>query len=84
MSLINHDGDSLDCGHYVSDVFDGSTGIWWHCDDGNITQITDRPKVVYYRESHKNKNKMSGSTSNMKKHSSNLFNNSQPFPKSLI
>ena len=21
VSLINHDGDSLDCGHYVSDVF---------------------------------------------------------------
>ena len=27
VSLINNDGDSLDYGHYVSDVFDGSTGI---------------------------------------------------------
>ena len=41
VSLINHDGDSLDCGHYVSDVFDCSTGIWWHCDDDNITQMSD-------------------------------------------
>ena len=41
VSLINHDGDSLDCGHYVSDVFDSSTGICWHSDDDNITQISD-------------------------------------------
>ena len=33
VSLIKHDGDSLDCGHYVSDVFDSITGIWWHCSD---------------------------------------------------
>ena len=39
-SLINHDGNSLDFGHYVSDVFDSSTGIWWHCDDVNITEIS--------------------------------------------
>ena len=37
VSLVNHDGNSLDCGHYVSDVFDSSTGILWHCDDYNIT-----------------------------------------------
>ena len=53
MAPINHDGDLLDCGHYVSDVFDISTGIWWHCDDDNITQISDLPKGVYYRETHK-------------------------------
>ena len=51
--LINHDGDSLDCGHYVSDVFDSSTGIWWHCDDDNITEVSDLPERVYYRETHK-------------------------------
>ena len=50
VSLINHDGGSLDCGHYVSDVFYSSTGIWWHCDDDNITEISDLPKGVYYRE----------------------------------
>ena len=38
VSLINHDGDLLDFGNYVSDVFDVHTGIWWRCDDDNITQ----------------------------------------------
>ena len=55
MSLINHGGDSLDCENYVSDVFDSNTGIWWHCDDDNITQIGDLPKGVYIREIHKKK-----------------------------
>ena len=32
--------------------FDISTGIWWHCDDDNITEISYLPKVVYYRETH--------------------------------
>ena len=50
MSLINHDGDSLDCVHCVSDVSSDRTGIWWHCDDDNITQISDIPKGVYYSE----------------------------------
>ena len=61
VSLINHDAKLLDCGHYFSDVFDYRTGIWWHCDDDNITQISDLPKGVYYIETHKhmkNKNKM--------------------------
>ena len=49
VSLINDDGDSLDFGHYVSDVFDSSTGILWHCDDDNITELSDLPKGVYYR-----------------------------------
>ena len=44
VSLVMHDGDSLDCGHYVSDVFVGITRIWWHCDDENITQISDFTK----------------------------------------
>ena len=51
--MINNDGESLDCGHYVSAVFGANTGIWWHCDDENITQINDLPKGVYIRESHK-------------------------------
>ena len=53
VSLINHDGDSLDCGHYVSDVFDSSTGIWWHCDDENITELSDLSEGVYYIETHR-------------------------------
>ena len=46
VSLINHDGDSLNCGNHFSDVFDSSTGIWCHCDDDNITQISDFIKGV--------------------------------------
>ena len=57
MSLINHDGNSLDCGKYVSDVFDANTGILWPCDDDNITQISNLSKGVYIRESHKNAGK---------------------------
>ena len=53
MSLINHDGDSLDCFHYVSGVFDSRTGIWWHCDDKNTTEISALLKGVYYRETQK-------------------------------
>ena len=55
VSLINHDGNQLNCGQYVSYVFDCSTGILCHCDDDNITQISDLPKGVYMRESHKKK-----------------------------
>ena len=46
VSLINHDGESLGFGNYVSDVFDANTGIWWHCDYDNITQSSDLPKGV--------------------------------------
>ena len=65
VSLINHDGNSLDCGHYGTDVFYFRTGIWWHCDDDNITQICDISKGVYYRETQKHTKKekmLSGST----------------------
>ena len=44
--LINHDGDSLDCVNYTSDVFNANIGIWWHFDGENITQISDLPKGV--------------------------------------
>ena len=37
-----HDGNELDCGYYVSDVFDSNTGIWLHYDDENITEISDK------------------------------------------
>ena len=53
VSLIMHDGDSLDCGHYVSDVFDSNTRIWWKYDDYKRTDISDFPEVVYTREIHK-------------------------------
>ena len=55
VSLINHDGDSLNCGHYISDFFDAKTGIWWRCDYENITQIIDLPKGVILDRITKNK-----------------------------
>ena len=58
MSLIIHDGDSFDCGHYISDVFDTNTIICWHYDDDKITEISDVTEGVYTRESHKQTNKM--------------------------
>ena len=51
MSLINHDG-KLVYGHAVSDVFNVNIGIWWHCEDDNINQISDTPKKGYIRERH--------------------------------
>ena len=54
VSLIKHDGKSLDCGHYFGDVFDSRTGIWWHYNDDNITKISDLTKKgLYFRESQK-------------------------------
>ena len=98
VSLIKHDSDSLDCRHYFSDVFDISTGIWWHCDDDNITEMSDLPKGVYYRETQEpTKNKkilMHGSTkvffvvhirtSHMKKHSYNCFEELKIMSKSTL
>ena len=53
--LNNQYGNSLYCGYYVSDVFDSNTGILWHCDDENITQISDNTRRgFYYRETQKN------------------------------
>ena len=34
-------GGYLDFGNCVSNVFDTSTGIWWHCDDEDIIKISD-------------------------------------------
>ena len=49
VSLIMHYGRYLDYRHYVSDVFDTNTGIWWHCDDYKTTKISDLPEEVYIR-----------------------------------
>ena len=46
-----NDSDCLDCGNYVGDVLDAKKGIWWHCDNANITEISDFPEGVYTRES---------------------------------
>ena len=45
-----HDGDSLDSGHYLNDVIDINTGIWWHCDNDDFTEIFDLSERVYNKE----------------------------------
>ena len=47
-----HDGKSLYCGNYVSDVFDAEIGLWWHCEDYNIIEISHFTEVIYTRDSH--------------------------------
>ena len=92
VSLINRDGDSLDFGHYIGDVFDANTGICWQCDDDNITQISDVPKGVYIVESHKKIDVRINRriffvyirTSHLKDTALFIFKNSQPCPKSII
>ena len=51
VSLIMHDGESLECGNYVSDVFDVNVGIWWKCNDDEINEISDLPLFLFTRES---------------------------------
>ena len=57
-----HDGDSLDCGKYVSDVFDTNTRIWRHCDDANFTEISYFLEEIYNREVHQKKGKLISGT----------------------
>ena len=47
-------GDSLDCENYFRDVFDANTGIWWHFDDVNITEISDLLEGVILERYKKN------------------------------
>ena len=52
MSLIMHDVKAMTCGHYVSGVSDANTGIWWYCDDDEITEMSVFPEGVHTREIH--------------------------------
>ena len=33
------EGNSMSTGHYYCDILEFNTGIWWRCDDDNITQL---------------------------------------------
>ena len=52
---MKHDGNSLDSGHYCSNLFYVHVVIWWHCYDDEITDISDFSVGAYTRESHKQK-----------------------------
>ena len=34
-------------GHYLCDILDFNTGIWWCCDDDNITKLIRMPVNIY-------------------------------------
>ena len=53
VSLIIHDANYLDCVHYFSFIFNTGIGIWWHCDNKKITQVSDLPQGVYIIDTHK-------------------------------
>ena len=55
VSLIIHNGDSLDCEYYFSDFFDTSTVIRFYCDDEVIIKISDFTEGVYMRDINKKK-----------------------------
>ena len=85
MSLINHDGDSLDCGNFVSDVFDVNIRILWRCDDDNITQISNLPKgVILERVAKKRDIKLNKFIICCLYQNSIFFKNSPTCPKSII
>ena len=44
-----HDENSLHYGHNFTYLFDVNTGIWWHCDDVEISQISGFIDIVYTR-----------------------------------
>ena len=45
VSLINHDGDSLDCGHYVSDIFIAAQEF-----GGTVMMTISLKSVIYHKE----------------------------------
>ena len=60
--MINHDGDSLDCGHYISDFLIPTQEFGVTVMMTISLKIMILPKGVYIRESHKKNIVMSGST----------------------
>ena len=45
VSIIYHNGNSMSTGHYYSDILYFKTGVFWRCDDRNITKVKI---IVYY------------------------------------
>ena len=45
--------------HWIVDIisvffFDPITGIWWHCDNDETTEISNFLEGIYTKDSHKN------------------------------
>jgi hypothetical protein len=41
VALLYHIGHSAYGGHYVADVLEWDSGLWWHCDDDSTSSIAD-------------------------------------------
>ena len=39
VAVLYHKGVSVDSGHYIANVCDYNTNVWWKCDDSTVTKI---------------------------------------------
>ena len=47
VSVISHDSNSMSSGNYYCGVLYFNTGIYWHCDEYNITLLELLPDNMY-------------------------------------
>ncbi|EJK51774.1 hypothetical protein THAOC_29026, partial [Thalassiosira oceanica] len=46
-AVQNHLGTTPHGGHYVAEVMDWTTGVWWECNDESVTRMPDGPSASY-------------------------------------
>jgi len=46
-AVQNHSGKSADSGHYVAEVMDWTTGVWFECNDESVKMLDNGPSGVY-------------------------------------
>ena len=46
-AVQNHLGTTPHGGHYVAEVMDWTTGVWWECNDESVTRMVDGPSASY-------------------------------------
>lgn len=49
VGFIMHHGESANSGHYTT-VYRDQDGIWWHCDDGRVSQIGQEKAMEFIDE----------------------------------
>lgn len=45
-AVQNHSGKSADSGHYVAEVMDWTTGVWFECNDESVKMLDNGPSGV--------------------------------------
>ena len=62
-AVQNHLGTTPHGGHYVAEVMDWITGVWWECNDSDITWMKDGPSASFDPEecSEEDREKVTGS-----------------------